>query len=80
MVSVEIQYCMPREHLGRAQGLEAAILAEYGLKVDRVVLVTGDSGVFTLRVDGESNFDIGEGEYDASATVEGVGGYVGATA
>lgn len=80
MVSVEIEYCVPCGHIDRAQDLEAAILEEYGLQVDRVALVTGDGGVFEVRVDGETIFDVDEDEYDADAIVDEVGSYVGATA
>jgi len=80
MVSVEIEYCVPCGHLPRAQELEAEILEEYGLQVDRVALVTGDGGVFEVRVDGEQVFDIDDDEYDADAIVDAVGSYVGAAA
>ena len=80
MVSVEIEYCVPCGHLSRAQELEAAILEEYGLEVDRVALVTGDGGVFTVSVDGETIFDVDEDDYDADAIVADVGSYLGATA
>ena len=79
MVSVEIEYCVPCGHRSRAQDLAGSILEEYGLKVDRVALVTGEAGVFEVRVDGETVFDISEDEYDADAIVEEVGGHVGAT-
>jgi len=80
MVSVEIEYCVPCGHRDRAQDLQAALLEEYGLKVDRVALVTGDSGVFEVHVDDETVFDIDEDEYDADGIVEEVGAHVGATA
>jgi|AntRauTorcE11898_2_1112593.scaffolds.fasta_scaffold02126_8 selenoprotein W-related protein len=80
MVSVEIEYCVPCGHRSRAQDLQGEILEAYGLKVDRVALVTGDGGVFQVRVDGETVFDVDEDEYDADAIVEEVGGHVGATA
>jgi selenoprotein W-related protein len=80
MVSVEIEYCVPCGHLSRAQELERAILEEYGLGLDRVTLVTGDGGVFTVSVDGETIYDVAEDEYDPDAIVETVGNHVGATA
>lgn len=80
MVSVEIEYCVPCGHRPRAQDLQAAILEAYGLNVDHVALVTGDGGVFQVRVDGETIFDIDDDEYDADAIVEEVGEHVGATA
>ncbi len=80
MASVEIEYCVPCGHRSRAQELQAEILEEYGLGVDRVALVTGDGGVFQVRVDGEQVFDVDTDEYDAEAIVDTVGSYVGATA
>ena len=80
MTAVEIEYCVPCGHRERAQELQGAILEEYGLKVDRVALVTGDGGVFEVRVDRDEIFDIDEDEYNVDAIVEGVGGYVEATA
>ena len=80
MVSVEIEDCVPCGHLSRAQELERALLDEYGLKVDRVALVTGDGGVFTVSVDGETIYDVAEDEYEPDAIVETVGSHVGATA
>lgn len=77
MTAIEIEYCVPCGHRERAQELQTAILEKYGLTVDRVSLVTGDGGVFEVRVDGDEIFDIGEDEYDADAIVADVGGYVG---
>ena len=73
MTDVEIHYCVPCGHLDRAQQLQHAILDRYGQEVDRVALQTGDSGVFTVSVDGEQVFDVDEDEYDADAIVEAVG-------
>lgn len=80
MASVEIEYCVPCGHRSRAQELQAEILEAYGLGVDRVALVTGDGGVFKVRVDGEQVFDMETDEYDTQAIVDTVGSYVGATA
>ncbi|MBP1986436.1 SelT/SelW/SelH family protein [Halolamina salifodinae] len=80
MVSVEIEYCVPCGHRSRAQDLAESVLEEYGLKVDRVGLVTGDGGVFEVRVDGETIFDVDEDAYDADAIVDEIGTHVGATA
>ena len=74
MVSVEIEYCVPCGHLSRAQDLSASILETYGLDLDGVELVPGDGGVFQVRVDGETIFDVDEDEYDADAIVDDVGG------
>lgn len=80
MVSVEIEYCVPCGHRDRAQRLQEAILERFGQQVDRVALVTGDGGVFEVRADGETIFDVDEDEYDVDAIVDEIGGYVGATA
>lgn len=42
--------------------------------------MTGEAGVFEVRVDGETIFDIDEDEYDVDGIVEEVGSFVGATA
>ena len=80
MTEVEIEYCVPCGMLPRAQDLQESLLEEYGEALDRVALVTGDSGVFEVRADGDLVFDKDEDEYDEAAIVEEVGGYVGATA
>lgn len=80
MTDVEIEYCVPCGMLDRAQSLEAALLEQFGQRLDRVSLVTGDDGVFVVRVDGEAVFDKDEEGYDADAIVSRVGDRVGATA
>lgn len=80
MTQVEIEYCVPCGMLPRAQDLQESLLEEYGEGLDRVALVTGDSGVFEVRADGDLVFDKDEDDYDTEAIVEEVGGYVGATA
>lgn len=80
MTHVEIEYCVPCGRLPRAQDLQEAILEAFGERVDRVALVTGDSGVFTVRADDELVFDKAEDDYDESAIVDDVGDRVGATA
>lgn len=76
MVDVDIEYCVPCGHLDRAQQLEGAILSEYGQQVNSVRLVTGDSGVFEVTVDGDLVFDVAEDDYDEDAIVASVGEYV----
>lgn len=73
MTNVEIEYCVPCGFLPRAQDLQEAILEEYGERVDRVALVTGDSGVFTVSVNGETVFDKAKDEYDADGIVNEIG-------
>jgi selenoprotein W-related protein len=78
MTEVEIEYCVPCGMQDRAVDLQRAILDEYGERVDSVALVTGDSGVFEVRADGDVIFDKEEDEFDTDAIVESVD--VGATA
>lgn len=73
MASVEIQYCVPCGHLDRAESLQRSILETYGQQVDRVSLVTGDSGVFTVTVDGDQIFDVDDDTFDETAIVNAVG-------
>lgn len=74
MTAVEIEYCVPCGHLNRAEELQHALLSALGGQLDRVALVTGDGGVFEVRVDGETVFDIHEDEYDPDAIVREVRG------
>ncbi|NEU58155.1 SelT/SelW/SelH family protein [Halorussus sp. MSC15.2] len=73
MTDVEIEYCVPCGMLDRAQDVQHALLSEYGERLDSVALVTGDSGVFEVRADGEQVFDKDEDEFDVDAIVESVG-------
>jgi selenoprotein W-related protein len=63
---VEIEYCVPCGHLEKAIGAQRAILTEFGQKLRAVALVTGDRGVFKIRVNGEEIFDKKMG-YDEAA-------------
>lgn len=72
MTTVDIQYCVPCGHLNRAQELQGAILSEFGQEVESVTLHTGDSGVFTVDVDGDRVFDVDEDEFDENAIVDAV--------
>jgi selenoprotein W-related protein len=80
MTDVEIEYCVPCGMLDRAQDLQHALLEEYGERLDSVALVTGDSGVFEVRADGEEIFDKEDDEYDVDAIVKSVGERVSASA
>ncbi|WP_276302406.1 SelT/SelW/SelH family protein [Halorussus lipolyticus] len=80
MTDVEIEYCVPCGMLDRAQDLQHALLSEYGERLDSVALVTGDSGVFKVRADGEQVFDKESDDYDVDAIVESVGEKVSASA
>ena len=54
---VEVEYCVPCGHLEQAINTQRAILTEFGQKLRSVALVTGDKGVFKIRVNGEEIFD-----------------------
>ena len=79
MTDVEIEYCVPCGMLDRAQDVQHALLSEYGERLDSVALVTGESGVFKVRADGEQVFDKEGDEYDVDAIVESVGERVSAS-
>ncbi|MDS0293252.1 Rdx family protein [Halogeometricum luteum] len=64
MSEVEIEYCVPCGFLGRAEEMQHAVLEQFGERIDRVSLVTGDHGVLTVAVDGELVWDKSEDEYD----------------
>lgn len=73
MATVEIQYCVPCGHLDRAESLQRSILETHGLDVDRVALVTGEGGVFTVDVDDERVFDVETDDFEEQAIVDAVG-------
>ena len=74
MATVEIEYCVPCGFLERAEAIQHALLAGLGEELDRVALVTGDNGVLTVAVDGETVFDKDENEYDVDEIVREVRG------
>ena len=76
MTDIEIEYCVPCGMLDRAQDLQAALLEQFGQRLDTVALRTGDSGVFRVAVDGEGVFDKADDEYDVDAIVERVQAHV----
>ena len=76
MTDVEIEYCVPCGMLDRAQDVQAALLEQFGQRLDTVALRTGDSGVFRVAVDGERVFDKAEDEYDIDAIIERVQAHV----
>lgn len=80
MTNIEIEYCVPCGMLPRAQELQEAILDEFGERVDRVALVTGDAGVFKVTVDDELVYDKEEEAFDQAEIVDRVRERVGATA
>ena len=76
MTDIEIEYCVPCGMLDRAQDVQAALLEQFGQRLDTVALRTGDGGVFRVAVDGEEVFDADEDEYDIDAIVERVQAHV----
>lgn len=64
MTTVEIEYCVPCGFLDRAEAIQHALLRQFGDGLDRVALVTGDHGVLTVAVDGETVWDKADDEYD----------------
>ena len=67
MPTVEIEYCVPCGFLGRAEKVQHALLEQFGDRLDRVALVTGDHGVLTVAVDGDVVWDKAEDDYDVDA-------------
>lgn len=76
MPSVEIQYCVPCGHLGRAIDTQRQLLEQFGQGLDGVRLKTGEGGVFTVDVDGQRVFDKKESAYDLEAITSAVGAHV----
>ena len=64
MTEVEIEYCVPCGFLNRAEDVQHVLLSSFGQNLDAVTLRTGDHGVFTVSVDGETVFDKSDDEYD----------------
>jgi selenoprotein W-related protein len=65
---IEIEYCVPCGHLEMAMETQRAILTEFGQRLRAVALVTGDKGVFKIRVNGTEIFDKAQG-YDEAAVL-----------
>jgi selenoprotein W-related protein len=74
MTTVEIEYCVPCGFLERAESVQHAVLSSLGDRVDRVALITGDHGIFEVRVDGSVVFEKGDDEFDVDAIVRAVRG------
>lgn len=73
MTDVEIEYCVPCGHLEKAIDTQRVILTEFGQKLRSVSLVTGEKGVFKIRVNGEQIFDSSDG-YDEAAILASIKG------
>ena len=77
MTTVEIEYCVPCGMLNRALDVEEAVLRQFGDRLDRVSLVTGDHGIFVVRVDGEQVFDKETDQFDIDEIVRRLRPHVG---
>jgi selenoprotein W-related protein len=64
MTDIEIEYCVPCGFLNRAEDVQHVLLSNFGDQLDSVTLRTGDHGVFTVSVDGQTVFDKSNDEYD----------------
>lgn len=64
MTIVEIEYCVPCGFLDRAEAVQHALLTNFDEEIDELTLVSGDHGIFEVRVDGEVVFEKAEDEYD----------------
>jgi len=62
--------------LNRALDVEEAILRQFGEQVEQVALVTGDHGIFVVRVDGEQIFDKETDAFDVDEIVRRVRSHV----
>ena len=69
MADVEIEYCVPCGFLNRAVDLAEALLSTFGADIDSVSPVTGDHGVFEVRVDGTVASDKAEDGADETAVI-----------
>ena len=69
MTTVEIEYCVSCGFLDRALSVEEALLRQFGTDLDRVSLVTGDDGIFVVRVADETVFDVAADGFDVDEIV-----------
>ncbi len=76
MTTVEIEYCVPCGFLERAEAVQHALLSQFGEDIDELTLITGDHGIFEVRVDGEVVFEKSEDEYDVDGITRDVRAYV----
>lgn len=73
MTRVEIEYCVPCRKLDRAVETAESLLARFGDDFEEVALVTGESGIFEVRVDDVVVFDSDDEEYSLDTITEAVG-------
>lgn len=71
MTNVEIEYCVPCGHLGRAIETQRDLLEHFGRKLEGVRLKTGHGGIFEIRVNDETIYDQTRG-YDLDAIIKDV--------
>jgi selenoprotein W-related protein len=76
MTIVEIEYCHPCGFLERAENVQHSLLSTLGEEIDELTLVTGDHGIFEVRVDGEVVFEKEEDEYDVDGITREVRAHV----
>lgn len=67
--TIEIEYCVPCGFLDRAIDVQRTLLTSFGERLNRVALVTGDHGVFVVRVHDEVVFDVAEESLDVDEVV-----------
>lgn len=76
MTTVEIEYCVPCGFLERAETVEHELLSNFGERIDELTLVTGDHGIFEVRIDGEVIFEKSDDEYDVDEIVRDARAYL----
>lgn len=79
MTRVEIEYCVPCGLRTDAVDVQEALLEQFGQELEEVALVTGDSGIFEVRVGDEVVFDKSESAFDLDEITRRVKPHVGAT-
>lgn len=73
MTRIEIEYCVPCKKLGRALESAEALLARFNESIDEVALMTGESGIFEVRVEDDVVFSTEEDDYSVASITEAVG-------
>lgn len=76
MTTVEIEYCVPCGFLDRAEEVQHALLSTFGEEIDELALVTGDHGIFEVRIDGDVIFEKDEDDYDVDGITRDVRAHV----
>ncbi len=76
MTTVEIEYCVPCGFLDRAEEVQHELLSTFGEEIDECTLVTGDHGIFEVRVDDEVIFEKEQEAYDVDEIVRDARAYI----